>query len=376
MGAYSINLFESLNDYDNIEPEDIDELIDNDDIEEVYEESVIATAMRVVSETSSNWNSIMKACAIDELHYLEENGTEMIYEGSRIKSFFNAAIEFFKNIWTKIQGIFKRFIMSFDASIKSDKEFLNKYKKELNVASHKDFGDKEVSVYNYIFYTGSNKGLLASDILKTADLQDSDAYLKNMTLDEIKTKNKESTEEAQKETVDKYRGSILKADKVEAGDFNKLLKEHYQGSDSKDDQPLGTFFSTCKSFLADSAGMKTAIEKDLNAYKTSINTIIKKLTNLEKSLKKETEADDTESAAISGAKLSLITKDISVTKTIKNVQISATGVQLGCLKAASKQAKSICVTALAYNPKKSANESGLFIQQESDMSLLDNVILR
>lgn len=389
MGAYSINLLESLNDYENIEPEDIDELIDNDDVEEIYEESVIATAMRVVYENSTNWNSIMEACAIDELHYLEENGTEMIYEGSRVRSFINASVEFFRNIWNKIQGIFKRFIMAFDATTKTDKDFLNKYKKELNTAEHKLFGDKEVKVYDYIFYANGENGGLHQAIGIT-DANDIDNILRitgvenkgldAMSLSDLKDANSAYTEDKAKSVLDKYRAKFLSSvTEVEAGEFNKLLKEKFQGSDSKDDKSLGEFFKTCKTFMARSATVKKDIEKDLNAYKKNIDGIIKALVKLEKSLTKEMEnarpdANDAEDPAKkAGAKLSIVSKAIRSTKDMKNIQISATGVQLQCLKSASRQAKSVCVTALAFNPKKSANESGLFIQQESDMSLLDNV---
>jgi hypothetical protein len=89
----------------------------------VYDHTTMASAYRIVAEAEQNYTNIMKAVGIEELAAFEE-GREFVLEAG----FFDNIVAFLKNIWEKIKGLFRKFIATIDASTKSDKDFINKYR--------------------------------------------------------------------------------------------------------------------------------------------------------------------------------------------------------------------------------------------------------
>ena len=109
------------------------------EIECKYEPGLEA-ALNMVAESESNYNKLMQAIGIHELNVLESTGAEMVYEAGDIKSLAESVKKFFLNIWEKIKGLFKKFFALFDGYIKSDKEFIRKYKKDLmKLTNTKDY---------------------------------------------------------------------------------------------------------------------------------------------------------------------------------------------------------------------------------------------
>jgi len=390
MGAYSMN-FNTFN-----ENVDMDALLASNDIEASYEESSLDAAARVVSEVTRNWYSIMEACAIDELNYLEENSTEMVYEGAKLDSFINKAKEFFKNIWTKIQSIFKKALMQFNSWFKSDKDFLSKYKEDLNKAKRADLGTKEVKFYDYEYYTSMKdvsaeltQSFSGTDL--AAVLGEIDSYMKldtGITLGADITVwqalNKELSSSEKKTTLyNKLRGIAVYGDKtkeVEANEFTKLLKERVQKADSKDDKKLSEVIGKCVDFLGNSEKIKTNLNKALTESKRSIDSAIRCVETIGKELnktygKKAANDDEESTAKLAGVKHSVATTTIEILKSHKVILINANSVYLSTLKDCSRQSKSVCVAAVNYKAPKDQNE-GAMLQYESDASLLDRVILR
>ena len=380
MGAYSMN--------NNSVAIDVDALMASPEITAAYEESCLDAAARVVAETTANWNSIIEACAIDELNYLEENSVEMVYEGAKLDGFFAKAKEIFLGIWRKIQEIFKRVLAQFSAWFQSDKDFIKKYKTQLNVATNGGFGDKEVKFFDYTFYkNGADLSASVNSEVTEYKSITLTGILDEMAGDSIgintpkdndveswKTANKKLSESDTKtDILDQVRGSFIYGNdskKVEAGEFVKLLKEDLQGSDSKDDVKLANVLSDCITFLGWSDKIKANIGKLLTKNKKSIDNAIKALENIKKELSKELGKDT--GHEVEGAKHSIATTVIDIMKSEKSLLVTANGVALQCLKACSRQSKAVCLAALSYKTPK--NESGMF-QQENSGSLLDNVTL-
>jgi hypothetical protein len=362
----------------------IDSLMNADTIAACYEESSIDAAARAVSEISQNWNSIIEACAIDELNYLEENSVEMVYEGANLDSFINAAKQFFMNIWNKIQEIFKKVLMQFNSWFQSDKDFIKKYEKTLTSKSNDGLGDKEIKWFHYVYYDDVNAK--AAEFAGKAEEYDSSSledFLKSVPditapsdLASWKETNKKLSEaDTKKKILDNYRAEFLEGkSEVEQGEFVKLLREQIQGSDSKDDVKLSAALDKAIPFLKASDKIKAHINKELAADKKSIDNAIKCVENIKKTLKTTKEADTSEAGQLAGAKHSVATSVIGIMKSNKEILVTANGVELSCLKAASRQAKSICVAAVNYKKPKSANEGGM-LQEENDSSLLSQIKL-
>ena len=101
---------------------DVESIVKDEDVQAAYEENFVEAAARVSAEAQVNWNKIMEACTITEFACLESTGQEFLYEAGNLSAFFEKVKAFFKNLWQKIQSIFKKAAMQFNAMISNDKE--------------------------------------------------------------------------------------------------------------------------------------------------------------------------------------------------------------------------------------------------------------
>ena len=121
-------------------------ILDESTYDDCVYEAGIEGAMNIVAESEYNWQKLMEATGIDELQYFVENGTEMVYEASGT-GFFAKAKDFFKKVWEKVKGLFRKFFGMFDAMVKDDAAFLSKYKTKLaRVEIPSDF---KIKGYNF-----------------------------------------------------------------------------------------------------------------------------------------------------------------------------------------------------------------------------------
>lgn len=351
---------------------DVESIVADEDIEAAWEESSIATAARIVAETNINYNRIMEACAIMELNFLEENGREFIYEADGT-GFFDKVKEFFRSIWAKIQSMFKKAVTQFNSWFVSDKEFLRKYKKDLNTAMNTNgsFGDKEIDIYQYVYLTNADvfsKIAASADAAKTEVLAD----MNEKKIDEIVTKDgavadlEKAVEKFDSEwvntTVEAWRGKLLaKFDSSKSGSFTSKefadeLTEVLQGGESsKVSVELAKAIQPAMNFLEGSDKIKKALNDAMKYLKKGIDDAIKETEKLQKgygdSLKKG--ADDANKKA--GLKHTLCSRYLNVLKDLKTAGVTAQGIGLNTLKACSRQSKAVCVKALSY--RKPKNES-------------------
>ena len=89
-------------------------------------------SLMMVAESEQNYNNIMKAIALDELAYMEEYGTEIIYEASGIKGIFDKIKAFFQKLIEKVQQVLHAFLAKMDSFFKDAKGFASKYEKEFS----------------------------------------------------------------------------------------------------------------------------------------------------------------------------------------------------------------------------------------------------
>lgn len=89
-------------------------------------------AFHVIESCEADFNAMMMECGVLELAYVEENHCEMIYEdgnGNKIKQLVDKAVNMFKEMWSKVQGLIQRALETFE---KKAQEFREKVMKKID----------------------------------------------------------------------------------------------------------------------------------------------------------------------------------------------------------------------------------------------------
>lgn len=392
---------------------DAESLLMDESVIPCFEDNFITAGARICAENTINMNKIMEACIIEEFCYLEENGTEMIYEEGKLNSFFTKVKNFFLKLWEKIKSIFKKAILMFDQHAKSDKEFLNKYKKELNQAGNKGFEDKEIPIFKYIWYTKADTDKSLTDMFKAdkfkgmgidtamqnvqthskaTDVIDMINNFENAQYDDdsedckkavsnIEDKLKIINEQDWRtDYLDTVRATLIKTlsstytnSETSASDFAKDIKEVIQGDETnKEDVSLYTALNYAKIFLDNKAKNVTAnLDHALKLWKSNIDTLVKSLENKQKEFTKSNDKNITKVTRANNFKHTILSAAVSILQSEKNIGITFHSHVIQGIKACSAQSRAICVQAINY--KKPKNESTDLFEESG--SLLDNVEL-
>lgn len=415
MAVFGNYIAENAMNYESVLPDvDAESLMMDESVEPCHEDNFLVAGARICAESTENMNRIMQACAIQEFCYFEENGTEMVYTEAAVTGFIEKAKAFFMNLWKKIQGIFKKAIMMFSSKSKTDKEFLNKYKKEITAAQNSSFGDTEVDIYDYVFYKNPGaftrfKGCATTDsgfqAIGSTDeacidwVQDhSTAKALKNSIENVETLPDNSDEATIKSAVDtmddelkkvnesdwkedykdEVRGNLVREisssapAEISASEFTKEIAEACQGDSSKDSVSLSTALRKAAKFLEDSKDITKGLDDWLKAWKKAIDSEIKDLNSVAKSLSRDTRRNANYENRAKGAKHTVVTACINLDKDIKTIGIAFHSAVINQLKACSGQSKAICVKAVHY--KKPKNESYAYTE-ESTGSLLDSIEL-
>ena len=362
MGMYSRNIYSD---------DTVSELLENCEAIEPRTDYFAEAALNIVVEGEENYNRIMQAVGIDEYNYFEENGVEMVYEAADIKGFFGKIKAFFVNLLQKIKGLVKKFIALFDSYTKSDKDFVNKFRRHLVSVNMKDFEYKGYK-FDDAKLTGFNCDKVLDAIKASVDGLSGD------------TKYTEQSKEKCQEFLDKtsdtsdieetMRGAALKAcggteSKMDAGEFSKELFKLYRGGEDSKEVLDNISISTQLNYILNT---KDAVKKGNDAEKTftkSTNDILKGIDKEASALAKAT-ADDAE---LQSKRIQATNRYYSLLKSAQGMVTTAIGAYLTALKDRNRQAKSICVSAMNYKPKNESTDLGGYSE---GASLLDNVVIR
>ena len=363
MGMYSRNIYSD---------DAISELLENCEAIEPRTDYFAEAALNIVVEGEENYNRIMQAVGIDEYNYFEENGTEMVYEAADVKGFFGKIKAFFVNLLQKIKGLVKKFISLFDSYTKSDKDFVNKYRKHLLGVNTKDFEFKGYK-FDDTKLSGFNCDTALNEITKSVYGLGTDS--KGYAI-----QNKENCQNFLDKTSDTsdieetMRGAALKAcggteSKMDAGEFSKELFKLYRGGEDSKEVLDNISISTQLNYILNT---KDAVKKGNDAEKSftkSTNDILKGIDKEASALAKAT-ADDAE---LQSKRIQATNRYYSLLKSAQGLVITAIGAYLTALKDRNRQAKSICVSAMNYKPKNESTDLGGYSE---GASLLDNVVIR
>ena len=322
-------------------------------------DNMLEASYAIIAESEANYANIMKAVGIAELAVFEESGQEMIYESSDVKGFFGKVKDFFVNLMKKVKGLFEKFFAMINSYAKSDKEFVNKYRKQLLAVNTRDFSFKgfkftidQVKIKEY----DENGKDFINATFDSMNITENNANIKeNMDKESIEADIKKVEDS---DFSDKMRGKILGASSdLTASEFSKEIFEKLRdGEDTKTEQENVNISTFLNDILSTKETKKTAdrVFKEIN---TAIKDKIKATDSLEKSLLKKVGTSGGEGKAKADRE-NLLSLQIRVaskaTQCLKDEQMmlqTINGQILQAIKQQNRQAKSVCVSLLNYKPK-------------------------
>ena len=197
----------------------------------------------------------------------------MIHEGAHaediealhenvITDIFKRIINLFKKLWAKIKSIFKVFIAKFDSIfMKSNKEFIKKYKKDV---LNKDLKDITIN-----YSTPNNVQFVISKIL-TVNITDADI---SGGQDSIQKALENYDSERQEE---EYIEHLTGLRNVTLADFDKEYHEHCYEDESKEDL-TSSLVADAISYLEGSDDVLKRVKKANDILERAIANIIKEI---------------------------------------------------------------------------------------------------
>ena len=302
--------------------------------ESTYEECVFEAgmegAMNIVAESEYNWQKLMEAVGIDELQYFVENGTELVSEAGET-GFFAKVKEFFKKVWEKIKGLFRKFFAMFDAMTKDDDKFLSKYKTKLTkVSVPSDFKFK-----GYKFTIDQGAELVANNDTAIGSLiaeaqKRNDDKLNDFDMDEIN---------------EKIRGIVI-GDKgnYTAKEFSTALFEKLRNGESEKEEIENVTVGQIITVLGSTKNLRKNADTNFKKMKKAIEEDIKRCDRAEKDILNDSNrSTDEKSVAISQYH-----REVEILRALLNANQLANGAMLTAIKQYGQQWKMVAAKLLKY----------------------------
>ena len=216
---------------------------DKDLLEEGY------VAIGVMNE---NYNTMMNAIGVSELSALERTGEELVYTEGVLGSIAERIKSFLKKVWERIKSLFKHFMMIIDGYAKNDKDFCNKYRKQ--IMAYHNISDFTFKGYKWTIDQGEISAAVALckfDSIKAMTFKGGSTELSNLNLSSATPKNAAAGDNPYNKVLENFddsfeivRGSILgnfhkghgKTGSYTAEEFRKELRACLRsGEDTKEE---------------------------------------------------------------------------------------------------------------------------------------------
>ena len=366
---------------------------------ESYEESsrhasldpTMELSLQNVLESEMNWNATMQAIYLDELAYKAHTGEEKVYSVNEAAGIFESIKNFFKKLWDKIKALFERFVAMFNSFAKSDSAFVNKYSKTLRKLTLKDFRCNIYTFSNLDKNINAIKGNIAEAIAKTTGGQVSGtcenivkdfidgnkAEIANLaagTHDQAVTAFAKALEKSK--ALDYFRGLTLDTanSPVSSENYSNKLFKYFR---SQKQEPKETKITSVSEYLKEIENTPDAKEKakeNYDTFKDAIENILDTLDTLEDQYSEA----DTSNNKKPELQLKVTVKAANYLRSALGVAEIWNGAQLKAIKDRNRQAKSVCVKALANGRKNEIStkyESSDIFGDDTDGSFLSRVEL-
>lgn len=329
---------------------------------------------QMIEEATQDWNNYMEAVALSELSYVIENHQEYIYEGVDISAMLGKVKDWFKKLWSKIQGIAKAAMAKFMSWGKNDEGFINKYEKDIYAGAKRVPSGFSYKGYKFPGLKGK------SDIVKSAskDLIKASEYDKaaigiGYGASSDKVEKEQYSSKSLDKLIDKHRATITgKSGSVSGSEFKKELKKFLYGSLDKEymkDANAADLITIVKGAKEAQSAAKDAE----NAIKDDIDEKINIIDDLESEIRsKSDEQPATQKGADERDRLngwaSAANRYSQYLKSIESVNAQWFSAYITALKDQNRQAKSVCVKLVSYangvggKKEDSTNESASLLE--------------
>ena len=302
--------------------------ISHDAVQESQYDLGIGGALMHVYENECNFNALMRAAALSEMKYYNENGGDLfVQEAGAFSGFVEKAKAFFLKVIEKIKSIGKKFVAKINQYSMSDKDFVKKYQKDLLTRDLRDF---EFEGYKFPAWSGNTSytGTVSSVKADGSDNQDD--------LNDI---------------IEKNRGNIVSGSPMTESEYRDALKEKLYG----DKDTIKVTIREQLGIISDTSKLTKEAEKEEKDTIKAVEDMIKELDKASKETVKGIGMDktDAENTAKANA-VKFINNKITVYKALSNDLTVYFGAKVKALADKNRQAKAICVKALSYKYK---NES-------------------
>lgn len=325
-------------------------------------------ALMHVYENECNYNALMKAVGISELKYYQETGKSLfVHEAGALSGFIEKAKAFFKKVIEKIKQIFHKFAAVMNQYMMSDREFIKKYSKELY---RKNLADFEFNGYKFEKLSGviTNTKTFTADYSTTINRSD----INKLNPEHVPTGNTTPlTSDQVDDAIETARGEFLKliggtAGKYTESEFREELHNILYGDGKEDLDKISIrewlqYIETTKTDVKD-------VEKQQKLIIKNIDDHIKALDKLQTTINKkdmtggELYGDGVDQTKLSDKSDNFLEKmnqnlnnTVTEMKAESNFKTIYFGMLVQAVKDRNRQAKAICVKAIGYNKKESAN---------------------
>lgn len=365
---------------------------------ESYEESsrhasldpTMELSLQNVLESEMNWNATMQAIYLDELAYKAHTGEEKVYSINEAAGIFESIKNFFKKLWDKIKALFERFVAMFNSFAKSDSAFVNKYAKILRKLTLKDFkydvytfshldddidtilSDKniELALKKATGLDANNKGYdattgLLNNYNKNNFSVDPDSDAETQMVEEFCKAIEKS------KVMDYFRGATVGTPEtpISTENYSNKLFKYFRSGKQEPKETKITNVSDYLKQIEKTSDVKETAKDNYDAFKGTIETVIDNLDTLEDEL-----AEDENKSL----ELKFVISSTKYLRSCLNVTEIWNGAQLKAIKDRNRQAKSVCVKALANGRKNEIStkyESSDIFGDDTDGSFLSRVEL-
>lgn len=331
----------------------------------------IEGALMHVYENECNYNALMKAVGISELKYYQETGKSLfVHEAGALSGFIEKAKAFFKKVIEKIKQIFHKFAAVMNQYMMSDREFIKKYSKELYRKNLADFEFNGYKFENLSANVTHAVGLPTSEYTTTLTHAD----INKLNPDDQKGVTTPLTSDQVDDAIETARGDFLATltggskGKYTESEFREELHDILYG-DSKEDLDKISIREWLQYIETTKDDVKK-VEKQQKDIIKNIDDHIKALDKLQTTInKKDATLKDMYSGSPDDTKLSAkgtnsdwlekvnqnLNNTVTTMKAESNYKTIYFGMLVQAVKDRNRQAKAICVKAIGYNRKESAN---------------------
>lgn len=353
----------------------------------------MAGTLAMIAESEENYNRIMKAVGIAELAYLEESGSELIYEAADAESFLDKVKKWFTQLLEKVTAMFKSFIDMLRRKMGNDKLFAEKFEKDLAGAD----ASKVKDFKGYKFSHMDDTSIMPNVINGAMKNVLSDEFHTYMSYDAIKEIKAGETDKIDKilsdghdKVADKMRGATIHKDSVDAKEFEKEIFKYFRSGEDKKVEITNLNTAQLIKNIKDSDNMESTAKKLYKATADAIKTEIRNLDQLKAKSRvnmakaklhmgKEEDRKNYSDSAWNGKYIASISKVTSLTRTRLNILNTFNSGFLTAINARRVQSKAACIAIMKANGKKTEEKKDSVKEsyiQHSFEDYLSQVVLK